>query len=173
MIRAMTLTLLGALTLGLTACNNAPAPRMKATPAENPKDPWASYMSPDWDHDADYVLKDESGIEYIVLEAGPACEPGPGAVAHYEGRLTDGSTFDKSFGRGALGFSSTGVIMGWRKALDLMCPGDDWLVYIPSELGYGTRGSPPVIEPNADLIFRVILVDKYTEDEWLGRNFVE
>ncbi|MEL7454126.1 MAG: FKBP-type peptidyl-prolyl cis-trans isomerase, partial [Pseudomonadota bacterium] len=52
------------------------------------------------------------------------------------------------------------VIPGWTEALQLMRPGDDWLVYLPSDIAYGERGTPGgPIPPDADLIFRVNLVD--------------
>ena len=44
-----------------------------------------------------------------------------------------------------LGVPSKGVlagrlIKGWSEALQLMSPGDRWMLYIPAELGYGEQG---------------------------------
>ena len=36
--------------------------------------------------------------------------------------------------------------------------GDKWIVIIPPELAYGTRGSPPRIPRNATLIFTIQVV---------------
>ena len=38
-----------------------------------------------------------------------------------------------------------------------MTLGSTWRLYIPSELGYGQRGVPGVIPPNAVLIFDITL----------------
>ncbi|MNT04314.1 Peptidyl-prolyl cis-trans isomerase Mip precursor [compost metagenome] len=40
-----------------------------------------------------------------------------------------------------------------------MKPGDEWLLYLPPELGYGEAGGPPMIPGNAVLVFRLKLLD--------------
>lgn len=63
---------------------------------------------------------------------------------HYEGRLADtGELFDSSYQRGDPEvFPSNQLISGWVEALAMMKPGDHWMLYIPSELGYGEQGTP-------------------------------
>jgi FKBP-type peptidyl-prolyl cis-trans isomerase FklB len=39
--------------------------------------------------------------------------------------------------------------------MQLMVEGDKWEMYIPSELAYGDRGSPPKIKGGDALIFQV------------------
>lgn len=104
-----------------------------------------------------------SGLQYKVLKSGPAGGQSPTrqstVEAHYEGRLIDGSVFDSSYQRGEpLVIPAGRVIKGWTEALTMMKPGDQWEVYIPSELGYGPEGSPPVIPPHATLIFKMELL---------------
>ena len=36
--------------------------------------------------------------------------------------------------------------------------GDKWILYVPSELAYGERGSGPDIGPNSVLIFEIELL---------------
>ena len=36
-----------------------------------------------------------------------------------------------------------------------MKEGDKWELYIPADIGYGGRGSPPKIKPGAVLIFEM------------------
>ena len=179
MIRKLSIALLGGLTLGLAGCGNDASPnaRMEATPAENPADPWATFVSPQWDHDAAAVHKTDSGLEYIVLKAGAPCESGPTegdqAFVHYEGRLTDGTVFDSSLARGeGINFPANRVISGWTEALALMCPGDDFLLYLPSEIAYGDSPRPGgPIGPGDDLIFRVILMADISAEDWSGESF--
>ncbi len=114
-----------------------------------------------WKSDAPIVKKTGTGLEYIVLSSGPAGGETPSirseVTVHYEGHLNaDNSKFDSSFDRGApTSFPVGGVVPGFSEALQLMKPGDNWLVYIPSPLGYGARGSRGAIPPNADLVFEI------------------
>ncbi|MEO9971938.1 MAG: FKBP-type peptidyl-prolyl cis-trans isomerase [Hyphomonadaceae bacterium] len=119
-----------------------------------------------WDANRDGLVTTESGLQIHVLNAGDSDGAQPSVndsvSVNYEGRLaSDGSTFDSSFERGQPAqFGVTQVIPGWTEALQLMRPGDDWLVYLPSNIAYGERGTPGgPIGPNADLVFRVVLED--------------
>jgi len=120
---------------------------------------WKTHVP--WNSAAPKVVKTGSGLEYIVLASGPAA--GERATArssveiHYEGRLAaTGKQFDSSFDRKKTAtFPVGGVIPGFSEALKLMRPGDAWLVYIPTALGYGARGAGEDVPPNADLMFEI------------------
>lgn len=161
-----------------------PAERPSLTPAENPLDPWASYVNDGWDSEADYINATESGLEYIALAGPEACASNVTgsdiALAHYEGRLLDGSVFDSSFARNQPAqFPANRVIRGWTEALGMMCPGDDWLVYVPSNLAYGQYPPPgSSISAGDDLIFRIVLLAEldltpYPSDVWTGTAFAQ
>lgn len=47
---------------------------------------------------------------------------------------------------------------GWTEALKMMKVGDKWILYIPSDLGYGPAGYQGFIPPNAALEFEVELL---------------
>jgi peptidylprolyl isomerase/FKBP-type peptidyl-prolyl cis-trans isomerase FklB len=103
-----------------------------------------------------------SGLEYSIVHSGPADGQHPGphdeVKVNYEGRLLDGKVFDSSFQRGEpLDLPIDHVIPGWTEALQLMRPGDEWVLYVPPSLGYREQGAGP-IPPNSLLIFRVQLI---------------
>lgn len=101
-----------------------------------------------------------SGLKYIIHEEGSGDTPKPGnnVSVHYYGVLTDGTMFDTSFKNGepiSFPIGMGRVIPGWDEGIALLKPGGKATLFIPSELGYGEQGSPPVIPPNAELIFYV------------------
>lgn len=103
----------------------------------------------------------ESGLQYKVLASGQGATPKAESTVqvHYRGTLIDGTEFDSSYQRGEpVSFPVNGVIPGWTEALQLMKEGDKWQLVIPSQLAYAERGAPPVIPPNAALVFEVELL---------------
>lgn len=136
----------------------APAPR------EITAEAWSTYTP--WDSSRDGIRTTESGLEYVVITEGDTTKPSPKGsdrvVVYYEGRLdATGAVFDSAYKRGeAAIFPASGLIPGWVEALQLMHPGDRWLLHIPSELAYGETGTPGgEIPPGSDLNFEVELMD--------------
>jgi FKBP-type peptidyl-prolyl cis-trans isomerase FklB len=143
----------------LTACQT-PA-KKEAAPAPQPGAPAA--QSPAKKADASGVVTTASGLRYKVLASGPASGRSPtrsdSVSVHYRGTLVDGSVFDSSYDRGMPATFGVGqVIPGWTEALQLMKPGDKWVLHIPSNLAYGSKGAGAKIPPFADLIFQVELL---------------
>jgi FKBP-type peptidyl-prolyl cis-trans isomerase len=103
-----------------------------------------------------------SGLEYDDLKkgAGPPATHGDVVVVHYTGWLTDGKQFDSSVGGQPFSFKlgAGEVIAGWDEGVAGIMVGGKRKLWIPAALGYGRQGSPPVIPPNAELIFEVELL---------------
>src|SRR5688572_14073677 len=110
---------------------------------------------------AEGVTTTASGLQYKVLTTGKGKAPvaTDKVTVHYTGKLVDGTVFDSSVDRGEPAtFGVNQVIPGWTEALQLMHEGDKWLIYIPSDLGYGAQGAGGQIPPHATLIFEVELI---------------
>lgn len=101
------------------------------------------------------------GIEDTQVGTGAEAKAGTTVTVHYVGTLTNGSKFDSSRDRGK-GFSfqlgAGQVIKGWDQGVAGMKIGGVRKLTIPPELGYGSRGFPPVIPPNSTLLFEVELL---------------
>ena len=102
------------------------------------------------------------GVCYKVLKSAEKASSKPQLQSvvsvHYTGRLINGREFDNSRKRGyPEAFRLNQVIEGWQMALQQMQVGDRWEIYIPYELGYGTRTSGP-IPGFSTLIFDVELL---------------
>jgi FKBP-type peptidyl-prolyl cis-trans isomerase len=104
---------------------------------------------------------DTLGIETVKEGTGPAAQNGNAVTVHYTGTLTDGTKFDSSHDRGTP-FSFTlgegNVIQGWEQGVLGMKVGEQRKLTIPSNLGYGDGGYPPVIPPKATLLFDIELL---------------
>jgi FKBP-type peptidyl-prolyl cis-trans isomerase len=107
---------------------------------------------------ADGVKSLTNGLEYKVIKEGAGPMPASNDIVtvSYKGTLIDGTTFDEN-----TNFTTPIVgrtIKGWSEILPLMKVGSEWEVTVPSNLGYGPRGRPPKIGPNAVLIFDMTLL---------------
>jgi len=103
----------------------------------------------------------ESGLQYKIIKEGKGKSPvaSDKVIAHYTGKLLDGTVFDSSHERGEPAtFPVTGVIKGWQEALPMMKEGGHWQIVVPANLAYGDRGVGQVIGPNETLMFDIELV---------------
>ena len=101
------------------------------------------------------------GIYYKVLAEGQndGRHPSPRSIvtAHYTGWTINGKKFDSSRGGAPLAIRLCDLIEGWIVAMQQMCVGDRWEVYIPAEMGYG-KFSQPGIPAGSTLIFEIELI---------------
>ena len=101
------------------------------------------------------------GIFYRVVAEGngDGKHPTPRSIitAHYTGRTINGQEFDSSRGGAPLAIRLCDLIEGWIIALQQMCVGDKWEVYIPAEMGFG-KFAQPGIPAGSTLIFEIELL---------------
>lgn len=120
--------------------------------------------------DLDYVMKTWpqvkktfTGIRYIIERPGLGQPPEAGDVVSvlYKGTLLTGAVFERNLdpknpyvfrlGRGE-------VIPGWDQIFQMMKPGSTWMVIVPPELAYGSRGRAPRVPPDSTLVFEIQLL---------------
>jgi|WetSurMetagenome_2_1015567.scaffolds.fasta_scaffold73972_3 FKBP-type peptidyl-prolyl cis-trans isomerase len=111
---------------------------------------------------ADGVRSLPSGVQYKILKSGAATgahpTPEDQVTVNYEGALLNGQIFDSSYKSGKpVTFQLKGLIPGWIDAVQMMRPGDEWILYVPPSLGYGAEQKGP-IPANSVLVFRLELV---------------
>jgi FKBP-type peptidyl-prolyl cis-trans isomerase len=91
-----------------------------------------------------------SGLQYKVIKSGDANAASPKTVdqvsVDFRGTLLNGTEFDSSSKPGTLStLQVNGVMKAWTEALTMMKPGDEWQLFVPPELGFGSasrRGVP-------------------------------
>ena len=114
------------------------------------------------------MTKTPSGLQYEDVKVGDGASPQKGqtAVVHYTGWLWEngakGKKFDSSVDRGqpiTFPVGTGRVIKGWDEGLMTMKVGGKRILLIPADLAYGSSGRPPVIPPNATLMFEVELIE--------------
>ena len=148
--------------LALSAVASA-TPQSTAPAQQPPSQPRAPKQGiPAIPVDKEPVITTPTGLKYCVLEKGQDGKSpiwGDRVTVHYTGWNTDGSVFDSSRNNPKpTQFLIGDVVDGLNEALLMMTPGAHWKLTVPPELGYGSRGNPPVVKPDATMIFELELV---------------
>ena len=124
---------------------------------------------------ADNALKEnvdttETGLQYTIVTEGASEKVAVNdtVTVKYKGTLIDGTVFDEGEIPGHVS-GSRGLITGFDEGIRLVGEGGKAIIYIPSELAYGSRGNRG-IEPNSVLVFdiEVVKVDKFVAEEEHG-----
>ena len=109
-------------------------------------------------------IKTESGLKYrdIIVGEGVVATDGMKVECHYtlwnsDSTGTAGKKIQssKDGGRTFHCQIGTGLIKGWSEGMVGMKEGGTRQLLIPPDIGYGKRGNPPVIPPNATLLFEI------------------
>jgi peptidylprolyl isomerase/FKBP-type peptidyl-prolyl cis-trans isomerase FklB len=146
---------LGLMALALAACGGATHAAKPAAASAN-----AAFLAQNAKAPGVVVLP--SGLQYKIVSSGTpdGLRPHPQdeVKVNYEGKLLSGEVFDSSFARGQpAAFPLQGLIPGWVEALQLMRPGDEWILWVPPALGYGDEDKGP-IPAGSIMVFRIQLL---------------
>lgn len=146
-------------------------PKQNGTPKPNNTPKQKGNKSPEKIQQKEKPKKQEKQPRKVVLKggvivsdlkegSGPTVKGGKFVQVYYEGRLKDNNKMFDSTTKGP-GFSfrvgKGEVIKGWDIGVIGMKPGGKRRIVCPPGVAYGPKGSPPVIPPNATLVFDVEL----------------
>lgn len=102
-------------------------------------------------------------IEDLVEGRGLAARSGHVVVVEYTGWLPNGEQFDSTGDAGEARSFQLGarrdVIAAWEEGVAGMRIGGKRRLVVPPHLGYGSRGVPGAIPPNATLVYEFELLD--------------
>ena len=108
------------------------------------------------------VIRRPSGLQYKIIRNGFGKHPSAQDTVevYYTGSLINGEVFDGTSPGLPASFNVTtsGLVQGWIEVLQLMREGDQWMVWIPSNLGYGTRGRGTIAHQLQTLVFDMRLL---------------
>lgn len=108
------------------------------------------------------IQKSLTGIYYKIGRQGNGTKPAAGDTVsvHYTALLVDGTVFDSSVSRGTpfeFQVGTQSVIPGWDESILSMSVGEQRVVIIPPNLGYGNVKTGP-IPANSWLMFQIELL---------------
>eukprot|EP00287_Rhodomonas_sp_CCMP768_P023055 CAMPEP_0202827236 /NCGR_PEP_ID=MMETSP1389-20130828/14132_1 /ASSEMBLY_ACC=CAM_ASM_000865 /TAXON_ID=302021 /ORGANISM="Rhodomonas sp., Strain CCMP768" /LENGTH=348 /DNA_ID=CAMNT_0049500611 /DNA_START=12 /DNA_END=1058 /DNA_ORIENTATION=- len=118
--------------------------------------------------------QEQGWAQYKVVSEGPPDGPVPGpksiCTVRYRGSLIDGTLIESNMKRGnPTRYLPSKVMPGWSEALQMMKEGDEWELYIPSELGYGDNQKIKA-PPGQVLIYTVQLLKVRERETVEGLN---
>lgn len=97
-----------------------------------------------------------SGVKYKVLQEGTGESPGENDFirAKYTMSFVDGKLLSSSSRKDAPQLLEVAALpKGLQEAVKQMKTGSHWIIYIPADLAYGSKGYKSVIPANSPLIF--------------------
>lgn len=110
----------------------------------------------------------ELTIKDLKVGDGKEIKKGALVLAHYQGKLDDGSVFDSSYEKGRpfqFVFGTGRVIKGWDQGLIGMREGGKREIHVPSHLAYGERQIGEIIPPHSNLHFEIEILEVRNRDD--------
>jgi FKBP-type peptidyl-prolyl cis-trans isomerase FklB len=104
-------------------------------------------------------VQEIDGILYKEIKSGKGPRPTDGNMAEveYQGFLMDSTLFDQTYAPTV--FPVSCEVKGLNIALKNMQPGAEWEIYIPWNLGYGSKGRGTSMPPFSTLTYRLKLIN--------------
>jgi FKBP-type peptidyl-prolyl cis-trans isomerase FklB len=106
------------------------------------------------------VLSLAGGVQYRVISEGKGKQKPTEkstVVCRYQGKLIDGTGFDKADGKKLSTLKVAGLVPGLKQAVKNMTTGSKWEIVVPPKLAYGKKGYRDV-GPNAVVVYEMEIV---------------
>lgn len=112
---------------------------------------------------AEGVQVSPKGVQYKIVTPGNDVKPSPEDTVEvkYVGKLLDGTEFDSNMNAEPIKFPLNGVIPGWSEGMQYIGEGGKIILWIPFNLGYGSRPAGEKIPACSTLNFEVQLIKVY------------
>jgi FKBP-type peptidyl-prolyl cis-trans isomerase len=118
---------------------------IKTKGAKTTRSPWGAY------------------IQTLTPGNGQKAKAGQFMMLRYTGKDFAGKIFDTNDKPGGqlmpMQVGAGGMIPGFQDGVAQLSKGEKAIIFIPSVIGYGAQGNPPVIQPNQNLLFEIEVVD--------------
>ncbi len=102
-------------------------------------------------------------VQTIKPGNGQKAKMGEFMMLRYTGKDLSGKVFDTNNKPGGqlmpMQVGAGGMIQGFQDGVKTLSKGEKAIIYIPSVIAYGAQGSPPLIQPNQNILFEVEVVD--------------
>jgi FKBP-type peptidyl-prolyl cis-trans isomerase FklB len=100
-----------------------------------------------------------NGLQYKIIKKGIGASPKLTSIAtvEYIGELVNGDVFVSTPKGKTVSFEIKNSLKGWQTALTRMKRGSEWIIYLPPQLAFGSRGTSKV-PPNSVVIYKIKLV---------------
>ncbi|XP_057437886.1 70 kDa peptidyl-prolyl isomerase-like [Lotus japonicus] len=126
--------------------------------------------------DLEFPLKEigNEGLTKRILRNGVTWQTpfsGDEVEVHFRGQVENGALLDSSYDKGSSFRFKLGqceVIKGWDEGVATMKKGERAIFKMPPNLAYGGAGSPPLIPPNATLIYDIEMLSWSTIRDLTG-----
>ena len=143
---------------GGSGTSTSAAPGSGSAPVPVLSDVERTTFAPELNVHLDSMIRRPSGlyVRDVMVGSGAVATRGRTVVVRYSGWLANGKQFDS--GEISVTLGSNKTIRAWEEGLLGMRVGGRRRMVVPPSLGYGSRGSPDVIPPNAVLVFEMELM---------------
>lgn len=102
-------------------------------------------------------------VQTLTAGNGQKAKMGQFMMLRYTGKDFSGKIFDTNNKPGGqlmpMQVGAGGMITGFQDGVKNLSKGEKAMIYIPSVIAYGAQGSPPLVQPNQNIMFEIEVVD--------------
>jgi FKBP-type peptidyl-prolyl cis-trans isomerase FklB len=121
---------------------------------------WKNLARKNMEIGTSFLTINKLAYKTITKSTGEKPKLGSSIKIHVIGKHCDQTEFENTYkAKQPIVVTVGTTIRGLDEAVQRMQAGEKWEIYIPSNLAFGQRGSPPAVGPNETLIYEVELLE--------------